>query len=309
MGPVPVSRASCAAVAPLPHAVVQVHGHVDLVINNAGVALGGTFEEVSEADFDWVMAVNFEGVVRMTRAFLPKLRERQQARIVNISSLFGLIAPPGHAAYCASKFAVRGFSNALRHELAGTQVGVTVVHPGGVATSIARNARTPGNLPEEEVRQGRAEFEKLLRLPPQKAAEITERAVEADRERVLVGRTLAGASDADELLAADWKSGAIAELTVHQSRTISSRWTNLARWRALVQGAGRLYRRAARDGEQSCGRWFAIMDQAGLLLAAWAGHCRGIKRFGRDSQQSEASDIAEGFWVKAVAALERSQVE
>ncbi|TPQ33131.1 MULTISPECIES: SDR family NAD(P)-dependent oxidoreductase [Cupriavidus] len=176
-----------AAVAALPHAVVQEHDQVDLVINNAGVALGGTFEEVSEADFDWVMAVNFEGVVRMTRAFLPLLRERQQARIVNISSLFGLIAPPGHAAYCASKFAVRGFSNALRHELAGTPIGVTVVHPGGVTTSIARHARTPSNLCEEEVRQGRADFEKLLRMPPQKAAEIIVRAVQVDRERVLVG--------------------------------------------------------------------------------------------------------------------------
>jgi NAD(P)-dependent dehydrogenase (short-subunit alcohol dehydrogenase family) len=180
--------ASRSAVAALPHAVVQAHDHVDLIINNAGVALGGNFEEVSEADFDWVMAVNFEGVVRMTRAFLPMLRERQQARIVNISSLFGLIAPPGHAAYCASKFAVRGFSNALRHELARTKVGITLVHPGGVATSIARNARTPDNLPEEEVRQGRADFEKLLRMPPQKAAEIIVRAVEIDRERVLVGR-------------------------------------------------------------------------------------------------------------------------
>lgn len=179
--------ASRAAVAALPAKVVEAHGQVDLLINNAGVALGGTFDEVSEADFDWLVAVNFEGVVRMTRAFLPLLRERQLARIVNISSLFGLIAPPGQVAYCASKFAVRGFSNALRHELAGTPVGVTVVHPGGVATAIARNARAPGNRPEEEVRRGRAEFERLLRMPPEKAAEIIVRGVEAERARVLVG--------------------------------------------------------------------------------------------------------------------------
>ncbi|MGT2491286.1 hypothetical protein ACU4GD_14155 [Cupriavidus basilensis] len=109
-------------------------------------------------------------------------------------------------------------------------------------------------------------------MPPQKAAEITERAVEADRERVLVGRTLAGASDADELLAADWKSGAIAELTVHQSRTISSRWTNLARWRALVQGRWTAFTaaRAARMGSSLVGAWFAILDQ-GRAIAGCVG--------------------------------------
>ena len=96
------------------------HGQVDLLINNAGVAMGGTFEQVSAHDFDWVMDINFNGVVRLTRAFLPLLKQRPVARIVNLSSLFGLIAPPEQCAYSASKFAVRGFSNALRHELAMT---------------------------------------------------------------------------------------------------------------------------------------------------------------------------------------------
>ncbi|WP_321931248.1 SDR family NAD(P)-dependent oxidoreductase [Paraburkholderia guartelaensis] len=179
--------ASRAAVAALPEQVLHAHGQVDLLINNAGVALGGTFDEVSEADFDWLMAINFEGVVRMTRAFLPVLRKRERSRIVNLSSIFGLIAPPGQVAYCASKFAVRGFSNALRHELAGTPVGVTVVHPGGVATAIARNARVPDNRSEEDVQRGRAEFERLLRMSPEKAAELIVRGVEMERSRVLIG--------------------------------------------------------------------------------------------------------------------------
>ena len=127
--------------AALPARVRAAHGRADLLINNAGVALAGTFDQVSESDFDWLMEINFHAVVRMTRAFLPQLRASDDARIVNVSSVFGLISPPGQCAYCASKFAVRGFSNSLRHELAGTRVGVSVVHPGGVATAIARNAR------------------------------------------------------------------------------------------------------------------------------------------------------------------------
>jgi len=183
----PLDVASREAVAALPAAVLAAHGRVDLLVNNAGVALGGLFEQVSEADFDWLMEINFHGLVRMTRAFLPALRASDEARIVNLSSVYGLIAPPGQAAYSASKFAVRGFSNALRHELAGSTVGVTVVHPGGVATAIARRARVaPGVAPEELTRR-MAQAEKMLRLPPARAAEIIVRAVEQGRARVLVG--------------------------------------------------------------------------------------------------------------------------
>ncbi len=180
--------ASRLAVAELPAAVQADHPNVDLLINNAGVALGGTFERISEADFDWLMEINFHGLVRMTRAFLPLLQESsQETRIVNVSSLYGLISPPGQSAYSASKFAVRGFSNALRHELAGTKIGVTVVHPGGVATSIARSARVSASAPAEEVESRRARAEKLLRMPPGEAGEIIVRAVERRRDRVLVG--------------------------------------------------------------------------------------------------------------------------
>lgn len=175
------------AVRSLPGTVRAAHGRIDLLVNNAGVALGGTFEQVSENDFDWLMEINFHGVVRMTRAFLPLLRDSDDARVVNVSSLYGLIAPPGQAAYAASKFAVRGFSNALRHELAGTTVGVTVVHPGGVNTAIARNARVPAGAPPEEVERGRKRMQKLLRMPAAEAGEIIVRGIERRQARVLVG--------------------------------------------------------------------------------------------------------------------------
>ncbi len=113
------------AVAAFPQAVIAAHPGVDILINNAGVAVGGTFEAVSEEDFEWLFEINFWGVVRMTRAFLPLLRKSDDARVVNLSSVYGLISPPGETSYSASKFAVRGFSNSLRHELAGSKVGVT----------------------------------------------------------------------------------------------------------------------------------------------------------------------------------------
>jgi NAD(P)-dependent dehydrogenase (short-subunit alcohol dehydrogenase family) len=179
--------ASREQVAALPAAVMAAHGRVDLLINNAGVAVGGTFEQVTEADFDWLMEINFYGVVRMTRAFIPLLRASDAARIVNVSSVFGLIAPPGQAAYAASKFAVRGFSNALRHELAGSSIGVTVVHPGGVATAIARSARVPAGVPATELKRRLDLVEKKLRMPPEKAGEIIARGIERERARVIVG--------------------------------------------------------------------------------------------------------------------------
>jgi NAD(P)-dependent dehydrogenase (short-subunit alcohol dehydrogenase family) len=175
------------AVRALPVAVAGAHGRADLLINNAGVALGGTFEQVSEQDFDWLMEINFHGVVRMTRAFLPLLKGSEDARIVNVSSLYGLVSPPGQAAYSASKFAVRGFSNALRHELEGSNVAVTVVHPGGVATNIAASARIPAGAPAEEVERGRKVMQKLLRMPPEQAGEIIVGGIERRQARILVG--------------------------------------------------------------------------------------------------------------------------
>jgi short-subunit dehydrogenase len=159
---------------------------VDVLINNAGIAVGGTFEQVCEAHFDRVMAINFDSVVSMSRAFLPLLKQQPEAQLVNVSSLFGLVSPPGQTAYCASKFAVRGFSNSLRHELAGSSVGVTVVHPGGVSTGIARNA-LGAEIGNAERERHVVQMEKKLRMPPQRAAEIIVNGIEKRKARVLVG--------------------------------------------------------------------------------------------------------------------------
>jgi short-subunit dehydrogenase len=175
------------AVACFPATVVAQHRGVDILVNNAGVALGGTFDQVSETDFEWLFAINFWGVVRMTRAFLPHLRMSDDACLVNLSSLFGLISPPGQTAYSASKFAVRGFTESLRNELERSKIGVTVVCPGGVATAIARSARVPKGMPAEEVRRHRDAAEKMLRLPPERAGEIIVQGVERRKARVLVG--------------------------------------------------------------------------------------------------------------------------
>ncbi len=201
------SRISChrldvadpAAVAAFPEQVLLAHDGVDVLVNNAGVALGGSFAQLSQADFEWLFAINFWGVVRMTRAFLPLLRARDEARIVNLSSLFGLIAPPGQTAYVASKFAVRGFSESLRQELRGTPVGITVVHPGGVATAIARSARLAAALDAEEAARAVPRFEAMLTLPPEIAGETIVRAMERRRPRVLVGRDARIASAVERL--------------------------------------------------------------------------------------------------------------
>jgi NAD(P)-dependent dehydrogenase (short-subunit alcohol dehydrogenase family) len=183
-----------AMVAAFPAIVSAQHGGADLLVNNAGVALGGTFEMVSEADFDWLFNINFHGVVGMTRAFLPLLRASTEARLVNISSIFGIVAPAEQVAYAASKFAVRGFSEALRHELAGSTVGVTLVHPGGVRTNISERARAPQGVDGPEVARRRAAFAKFLRMPPSTAGEIIVRGVEQRRARLLVGSDAMGLS-------------------------------------------------------------------------------------------------------------------
>ena len=185
-----------AAVAALPAAVLAVHGRVTALVNNAGVAVGGLFQDVDAEDFDWLMAINFGATVGLTRAFLPVLARESAAQIVNVSSIFGIIAPPGQTAYCASKFAVRGFSESLRHELEanGSPVGVTIVHPGGVRTAIASSARVPRGLAAAEVQRERKKFGALLALAPDKAAEIIAVAIARRDPRVLVGSDAKGAA-------------------------------------------------------------------------------------------------------------------
>jgi len=185
-----------AAVAALPAAVLARHGRVTVLVNNAGVALGGLFSQIEAADFDWLMAINFGATVRLTRAFLPVLEREAAAQVVNVSSIFGIIAPPAQTAYAASKFAVRGFSESLRHELEmnGSPVGVTIVHPGGVRTAISENARLAKGLNPEDVQRERANWRSLLALAPEKAAATIAAAIERRDARVLVGQDAKGAA-------------------------------------------------------------------------------------------------------------------
>ncbi len=176
------------AVAAFPAKIAERHPKIDILVNNAGVAVGGRFEQVAPADFEWLFNINFWGVVRMTRAFLPVLRASDDARLVNLSSIFGIVAPPGQAAYAASKFAVRGFSESLRQELSDSTVGVLVVHPGGVATSISDSARSPAGVSDEQIARSRAAMKKLLKLPAEVAGETIVRAIERRKQRVLVGK-------------------------------------------------------------------------------------------------------------------------
>ncbi|MGH1350467.1 MAG: SDR family NAD(P)-dependent oxidoreductase [Methyloligellaceae bacterium] len=177
-----------AAIKAFPSQILAEHPEIDILVNNAGVSAGGTFEMVSEEDFEWVININFWGVVHMTRAFLPILKRSTEARLVNVSSIFGIIAPPGHTAYAASKFAVRGFSQSLRHELLDTNVGVTVVHPGGVASSIADNARIPSGATEEMIAEAKAEAKDKLTLSPEAAGETLVQGIEQRKARVLIGK-------------------------------------------------------------------------------------------------------------------------
>ncbi|MDP4026025.1 SDR family NAD(P)-dependent oxidoreductase [Methylobacterium sp. NEAU 140] len=191
-----IDLVDAAAIRALPEAVAARFGGLDLLVNNAGVALGGRFADTHLDDFEWLMDVNLRAVVRLCHAFLPMLTARPAAQIVNVSSVFGLIGVPEQVAYCTSKFAVRGFSEALRHEYAGTGLGVSVVHPGGVATAIARNARNP-RLPDDPVaaeaarlaiEAGRVAFEKFLTLAPERAAAEIARGIERRAPRILIGR-------------------------------------------------------------------------------------------------------------------------
>jgi NAD(P)-dependent dehydrogenase (short-subunit alcohol dehydrogenase family) len=168
--------------------VVADHGSVNLIFNNAGVALGAYAGTVKAEDFEWIMGINFWGVVWGSQAFLPHLKRAGAGHIVNMSSLFGLLAVPTQGTYNASKFAVRGFSEALRQELDMENCGVslTCVHPGGIRTNIARNAKIVMDGTDNET--ARKRFDKLLNLTSAESAALQIlRGVECDKRRVLVG--------------------------------------------------------------------------------------------------------------------------
>ncbi|CAB1221641.1 SDR family NAD(P)-dependent oxidoreductase [Acinetobacter bouvetii] len=170
---------------------VKDHGQVNLIFNNAGVALASTVEGMSYEEAEWIFNINFWGVVYGTKAFLPYLKQSGDGHIINISSLFGLTAQPTQSAYNATKFAVRGFTEALRQELDLENVGVsaTCVHPGGIRTNIANSARMSDSIRSLGMNPERASsaFNKVLKTPPEVAAKVILNAVQNNERRVLIG--------------------------------------------------------------------------------------------------------------------------
>ena len=168
--------------------IIEQHGHVTHLVNNAGVGLIGTFDQLSIEDFEWLMGINFWGVVYGCKVFLPLMIDQDEAHIVNISSVFGIIAPEEQTAYCASKFAVRGFTESLRHELADTNVSIMCVHPGGVKTNIVKNSRVGENAADEWKQQGSKLFDKIAKTLPDDAAEDIINAINTNNPRLLIGK-------------------------------------------------------------------------------------------------------------------------
>lgn len=188
----------------LPGKVIEQHGKVDLVFNNAGVATGGHFQDMDEKYWDWVMGVNFHGVVNSTRAFIPHMIDRPEAAIVNTSSIFGMVAVPGQSAYHATKFAVRGFTESLALEMADTNPNLQIhcVHPGHIGTNIAVTARMDDQVAKKVIEDGKKsiftwkpptsleemghEF-KQGGMHPSKAAKIILSGVKKNKRRIFIG--------------------------------------------------------------------------------------------------------------------------
>lgn len=174
-----------AAVHAWAHRIAAEKGHVDIVVNNAGVAYAATVEESDYEHQEWLMNINFWGVVYGTQAFLPLLRNAAQGHLLNVSSVFGFIGVQTQSAYNAAKFAVRGYTEALRQEQDGSNIHVCCVHPGGIKTNIARNAR--GGDPDFSADARNNEFEKLARTTAESAAAQMIRAMEKRKKRLLIG--------------------------------------------------------------------------------------------------------------------------
>jgi NADP-dependent 3-hydroxy acid dehydrogenase YdfG len=197
------------------------------VFNNAGVAVTASVAGGSIEDDEWLHSINFDGVVHGVRAFLPILLGQGSGAIVNTSSVYGLAAVPYHSAYCASKFAVRGFTESLRQELVGTGVRAVTVHPGGIKTNIARNTRAhsdPRGLGRSKDQMA-DEFEAMVRTSPERAAAVIHHGLDAGKARILIG------VDAH-----------LFDLVARATPT--HYWTVLGRFEALAE-------RAARKGRQA----------------------------------------------------------
>jgi len=160
---------------------------VDILINNAGVASSGDILDLNFKTFDWTMNINLFGTIYMTNAFLPFLLKQEEASIVNVSSVYGLMGMPFHAAYCTSKFAVRGFSEVLRQELYGSGVSVSIVFPGGIKTNIARNARSDINIDQKLLEKGVEVEEKSFKTSPEVAAKKIITGIKKKTPRIYIG--------------------------------------------------------------------------------------------------------------------------
>jgi len=167
--------------------VEQDFGKASLLINNAGVALYGTFAELTLEEMEWLIRINFWGVIYGCKSFLPLLQREPEAHIVNISSVFGLVGPAGQTPYASSKFAVRGFTQALSRELVDTNIAVTCVHPGGIRTRIADNARAGAATRIEDQNAARERFDQVARTLPEKAARVIVNGILRNKARVRIG--------------------------------------------------------------------------------------------------------------------------
>jgi short-subunit dehydrogenase len=185
-----VDVASPEDIATFAREAIAAHPSLNIVINNAGVALLGQFHEIDQAQIEWLFNINFWGVVHSTRAFLPQLAKQPAAHIVNVSSIYGIIAPPGQTAYSSAKFAVRGFSESLRHELqaANSPIRLSVVHPGGIKTNIVRNMRSGSGVTDNERRvQSIERFDAIAPTSPKDAALRIIKGIEKNEPRILIG--------------------------------------------------------------------------------------------------------------------------
>ena len=164
------------------------HGGVDIIINNAGVALGDFLETVPLEDFEWLMGINFWGVVYGTMAFLPYLRERPEGHVINISSINGIMPNPNNGPYCAAKFAVKGYTETLAQEMHGTIIRVSCVHPGGIKTNIARNTRFNRAMYSLTREKAISLYEnELFRTTAEEAARIIISGIKRNKRRILIG--------------------------------------------------------------------------------------------------------------------------
>ncbi len=216
------------------------HGRVNLVFNNAGVALSSTIEGMAYADLEWIVNINFWGVVHGTKAFLPHLKAAGEGHIVNTSSIFGIFAQPGMSAYNATKYAVRGFTESLRQELDMMRCGVsaTCVHPGGIRTNIAQSSRIASNMVGFMVaseQQGKDDFEKFFITTAEDAARTILRGVRRNSRRVLIGR---------DARAADWLARTLP--AAYQALVVMSARREAAKARRRAGGAGMAHDRSAK---------------------------------------------------------------